>query len=439
MNTARLTDQADWSYSNGHRGAGARIAVVEYDNVDWNAQDLGLDESRWNAYSTTGTKTYEDHPTWVMGAIASTTSGRRGISPDAFYISSGTGGWVENQRDYDVMEAVDNAVLASKGDADVVNLSFVQDTTAGKTAMRAYIDHAVRTYNMHAAAAAGNRPAGHCPSNYVQSPGTGWNVVTVGGIDDNNSSGWGDDSVWNGTCYLDPNGGTFKPEIAAPAVCIVVNGSNCLESTGTSIASPQVAGALGNLVGYDPTALRAYPEKTKAIILAATGEHRTSGDSSGMGDREGLGSLTTEWADKIAERRVANGYKVGNFGGWQASGVLEGGCYFGPSSHYIGNIDPEPGRKVRMVISWNSHGFYNNGGSYDSGDSYSDQRWSDIDLVVKDRNGNTVDVSASLNYTVEWADWTASNQGPYTAEIRPFSWNCDLSQEFIGWAWAAWP
>jgi hypothetical protein len=437
FDTARLTDQADWSYSNGHRGAGSRIAVVEYDNVNWGATDLGIPTSQRVSYSTTSSKPTDSHPTWVMGTIASTTASRRGISPDAFYISSGTGGYILNQRDFDVMEAVDNAVMASKGNADVVNLSFVQDTSVGKPAMRAYIDEVVRTYLVHVAAAAGNYSY-QCSTGNVQSPGTAWNVVTVGGIDDNNTAMWSDDSVGSSSCYVDPSGGTFKPEVSAPAVCVQVTGTTCVSSTGTSISSPQVAAELGNLVGYAPTSLRSWPERTKAIVLAASGRHRTSTDPSGMGDKEGLGDLTTERADLIAEKRVINGYKVGDFGSWTATGSFDGGCYLAPGTHTF-TINPEPGRTARLVISWESHGFYTAGAQYGSGDSYSDQRMSDIDLHVKDRFGVTVDLSTSTNNTVEWADWTANSNGPYTVEIDPFSWSCGLPSEVVGWAWGDWP
>ena len=63
----------------------------------------------------------------------------------------------------------------------------------------------------------------------VGSPGTGWNVLTVGGIDDRSTLATSDDRMWyvpgsNGSNYADPPGtawnrdGDFnKPDVAAPA------------------------------------------------------------------------------------------------------------------------------------------------------------------------------------------------------------------------------
>ena len=83
-------------------------------------------------------------------------------------------------------------------------------------------------------------------SHPVVAPGTGWNVVTVGGVDDRGTTGWRDDRLYRDTCDGDPAGGTFKPEISAPAVRIRVNRS---DHTGTSFAAPQVAGGRGVIPG----------------------------------------------------------------------------------------------------------------------------------------------------------------------------------------------
>ena len=444
MSTAGATDQAtSYSHGLGHTGSGTRIAVVEYANVDWSMPDLrAVPATRRAAYST-GSIWLDPyrHASWVMGAIASQTAGRKGIAPGAFYISSGTGGYARFNYDYKVMQAVDNAVLPTRGNADVVNLSFVQDTGqngqpgSGALLMKAYIDNVVRIYGVHVAASAGNRDL--CSDGRVQSPGTAWNVVTVGGIDDRNTAAWSDDAIWAGTCYGDPPGGTFKPEISAPAVCVQVVGSSCLGSTGTSIAAPQVAGTLSVIIGINPGELRAWPEKTKAILLAASGVHRVSRVSGGLDDREGLGSLTTKWADIIASRRTLSGAKLGDFGARTFSRPSPSRCL--PPSQFLSVSNLAP-RKMRFVATWPSHGSYGPGSNgYDPTDSRNDARYSDFDLYVRTSSGALKDASTGLSWNTEWVDWTAASaEMPYRIEIRPTSWNCSLPAENVGWAWAAW-
>lgn len=243
MASAGPTDQATWSDTSGFRGAGSRIAVVEYENVNWSATGLStIPSSRRVSYSTTGLIDPGNHPTRVMGTIANQTSGSRGIAPDAFYISSSTGdGSSGETRDFRILQAIDTAVDPALGNADVVNLSIVQDTPAGASALTAYVDEVARSgLGVHVTTAGGN--AGHCNTtsgmevlNRIRPPGDAWNSITVGGIDDKNTSSWSDDTVWN-HCYLDPPGRTFKPEMSAPAVSISAAGLG--PELGNGVASP---------------------------------------------------------------------------------------------------------------------------------------------------------------------------------------------------------
>ncbi len=379
MSTAGATDQATtYSHGLGHTGSGTRIAVVEYANVDWSMPDLrAVPATRRAAYSTGSIWLDPDrHASWVMGAIASQTAGRKGIAPGAFWI-----------------------------------------------------------YGVHVAASAGNRDL--CSDGRVQSPGTAWNVVTVGGIDDRNTAAWSDDAIWTGTCYGDPPGGTFKPEISAPAVCVQIVGSSCLGSTATSIAAPQVAGTLGVIIGINPGELRAWPEKTKAILLAAAAVHRVSRLSGGLDDREGLGSLTTKWADIIASRRTLSGAKLGDFGARAFTRPSPSRCL--PASQFLSVSNLAP-RKMRFVATWPSHGSYGLGSNgYDPTDSRNDARYSDFDVYVRTSSGALKDASTGLSWNTEWVEWTAASaEMPYRIEIRPTSWNCSLPAESVGWAWVAW-
>ena len=221
------------------------------------------------SYSTTGSIDPGDHPTRVMGTIASQTSGERGIAPDAFFISSSTGGGTSSEaRDFRVLQAIDTAVDPALGNADVVNLSIVQDTPAGASALTAYVDELARSgLGVHFTTAGGNSDQCDTTSgmevlNRIRPPGDAWNSITVGGIDDKNTASWSGDTVWN-HCYLDPPGRTFKPEMSAPAVSIGAAGLDPRFGNGVSFANPQVAGAFGQLIGQKPTELRDWPVKRR--------------------------------------------------------------------------------------------------------------------------------------------------------------------------------
>jgi subtilisin family serine protease len=86
------------------------------------------------------------------------------------------------------------------------------------------------------------------------SPGLGYNMITVGAIDDKDSLAWGDDTMATYSSYKDPIS-TYedreKPEVVAPGG---EYGSSTMDSTmtaspwisdrgaGTSYAAPVVAG-----------------------------------------------------------------------------------------------------------------------------------------------------------------------------------------------------
>lgn len=184
------------------------------------------------------------------------------------------------------------------------------------------------------------------------------------------------------------------------------------------------------------------PEKTKAILLASSQAHRTCCPgqvNANLDDQEGLGSLTTKWANIVAGRLVSSGQPMGDYGTRTFSASFSGSCYQKPASKFI-SVTTGGGRKMRFVITWQSHGFYDAGpDNYGTNDEYDDRRLSDIDLYVRTSRGALKDYSTFGQYNVEWVEWTVStSEMPYQIEIRPYSWDCSLAQEIVGWAWVAW-
>lgn len=422
MSSAGPAVQANWTGSSEDQGAGVRVAVVEYHNVR-NSGDLA---GRVVAsHSATGSLAYTagglDHPTWVAGAIA----GRTGVAPGSVIVSSSTGGGTTASltRDRQIIAAADWAASSSGGDADVVNASIGQDTALGSEEARRYFDALVNEDGRLAVAAAGNFSTfGHWD---ILSPGTAYNVLTVGGIDDRGTAGRSDDRIWyypgsNGSNYHDrsgtawnPHGDYNKPNVSAPAASVIT--ANGLGASGSSVASPIVAGIAAQVISNLPSvALR--PEVTRAIIMAGAINRSPMPDGSKNSDHEGTGTASALWANRLLAIGDApyGGHRMGSMTAGQA--VTQ-------------DIAVVAGQKVKVVLTWNSR---------TSGTSIStrtDRLTADLDLRIVQPDGSVVG-SYTFDNNYEWVEFTASRTGTARIELRQARFQS--TSERYGLAWAKW-
>jgi Subtilase family len=417
MSSAGPTVSANWHSGSADRGSGVRVAVVEYHNVSNSGDLAGKVVAR---YSTTGRYPTHIHPTWVAGAIASRSSTWTGVAPGSYIVSASTGGYRPGlTTDRAIIRAADWAVARSGGDADVVNVSLGQDTATGAEEARRYFDSIGWEDGRLVVAAAGNFGTfGHWN---VVSPGTGYNVLTVGGLNDRGTGGTGDDVLWyvpgsNGASYRDPSGtswnrhGDFnKPNLSAPAVS--VRTANGAFGDGTSVASPIVAGIAAQLIARSPS-LATFPEATRAILMAGA-LRRTPMPGGGFSrDHEGVGSASALWSNRVLSQ--------GAYGGWTMGAILE-------NQPVTRNIPVVRGQKVRVALAWSSH----TAGTSNTGKA--DSLRADLDLVVRQPNG-TVIGSYSWDNSYEVIDFTATSTG--TVRITVNHDRFDTTQEPFGLAWA---
>ncbi|HUF07047.1 MAG TPA: cell wall-binding repeat-containing protein [Candidatus Binatia bacterium] len=420
MSTAGPAVQADWTSGGEDQGAGVRVAVVEYHNVR-NSGDLA--GRVVSSYSTTGSLAFSpgfDHPTWVAGAIAGGGS-FPGVAPGAHIVSASTGGGGASvARDRDIIRAADWAASPSGGDADIINASIGQDTATGSEEARRYFDAMADVGGRLPVAAAGNFVTfGNWD---IVSPGTAYNTLTVGGIDDRGTADRLDDRVWyvpgsNGSNYRDrtdaawnPHGDFNKPNVSAPAVS--VRTANGLAATGTSVASPIVAGIAAQLIARVPS-LALRPEGTRAIIMAGAINRSMMPDGSLNADHEGTGTASALWANRL----LTNG--DGFWGGHRLGSMTAG-------QTVTQDISVRAGQRVKVVLSWNSHS---------TSSTSADQLLADLDLRVVQADGSTAG-SFTLDNNYEWFDFTASATGTARLEIRQARF--DGSSERYGLAWAKW-
>ena len=414
MSSAGPAVQANWTVGAEDEGGGVRVAVVEYHNVR-NAGDL----SGWvvASHSTSGALAYTggglDHPTWVAGAIGGST----GVAPGSLIVTSSTGGGgVGVTRDRQIIAAADWAASAGGGDADVINASIGQDTATGSEEARRYFDAIVDRGGRLAVAAAGNFTTfGHWD---IVSPGTAYNVLTVGGIDDVGSAYRGDDRIWyypgsNGSNYRDrtdaawnAHGDYNKPNVSAPAASVVT--ANGLGASGTSIASPIVAGIAAQLIARLPS-LALRPEATRALIMAGAVNRTIMPDGSLNADHEGTGTASAMWANMLLTAGDSS------LGGHRMGSVTAG-------QTIVQDIAVIAGQRIKVVAAWNSRS-----------DGTTDRLMADLDLRVFDADGS-VDSSLTFDNNYEWVEFIAGATGTARIEMRQARFE-DTSERY-GLAWA---
>ena len=417
MGSAGPAVQANWSGGSEDQGNGVRVAVVEYHNVRNSGDLAGRVAASYSASGSlayTGSGTF-DHPTWVAGAIAGQGS-YPGVAPGALIISASTGGGGASlTRDRQIIAAADWASNPAGGDADIINASIGQDTATGSEEARRYFDAFVDQGGHLAVAAAGNYTTfGHWD---ILSPGTAYNVLTVGGLDDRNTSDRWDDGIWytssNGSNYRDrtdapwnTHGDYNKPNVSAPAASVVT--ANGLGASGTSVASPIVAGIAAQLIARLPS-LALRPEAARAIIMAGAVNHGAMPDGSLNADHEGTGSASAMWANRLLNAGD------GTYGGYQMGSMTAG-------QTVTQDVTVTAGQRVKVVVTWNSRAA-----------AGSDDLLADLDLVVTQPDGSRVG-SYTIDNNYEWVEFTASGSGSARIEVRQSRF--DGSSERYGLAWS---
>ncbi len=205
-------------------GAGVKVAVVEQGGIYFahtNLKDGSHCQSTVSAPNGL-------HATEVAGTINSNDPTNRGIAYGGPALLSG------NTIDFSDSEIIKCTDWAINNGANVINWSFGADTQGALSALSRYGDYVVRNRHKTLTVAAGNisNVGGNCSgSNYVSSPGTGFNMITVGSYVDQGTVTNDDDTVSTSSCYEDPisfAGDRQKPEVAAPGVNIVTTCNSSL-------------------------------------------------------------------------------------------------------------------------------------------------------------------------------------------------------------------
>ncbi|GAA2234665.1 S8 family serine peptidase [Promicromonospora sukumoe] len=251
--TAQIGAPAAWEA--GLDGTGATVAVLDT-GIDATHPDLvGKVVAQENFTPESSPYDGHGHGTHVAATVAGTGAGsgglRAGVAPGADLI---VGKVLDDSGSGSESEVIAGMQWAAESGADVVNMSLGGDPTDGTDPMSLAVDELSAAHDTLFVVAAGNSGPG---ASTVGSPGAATTALTVGAVDR-------DESLAEFSSR-GPRVGDLavKPEITAPGVGIVAARSGGTSmgtpvdalytgASGTSMASPHVAGAAAILAAQHP-------------------------------------------------------------------------------------------------------------------------------------------------------------------------------------------
>lgn len=407
LSVARQTVAANLVNNRGFTGTGVKVAAIEVGGQT-NTSNPFLSLTQDTTYSCSSS-----HATAVAGILVSSDTTDRGVA-------SGASLWVGGSCNYDWdgsifgidSELHNRATAARDWGARVFNASYRTPLSGTPGAGDKYYDGLVINDWRAVVVAAGNDGN----NAYVGSPGTAYNVLTVGATDDQNTVNRSDDTMASYSSAKDPlsaHSDREKPEIAAPGTNInsTTEASPWIGGTGsgTSYAAPMVAGTAALLMQRDAS-LQYWPESVRAILMASAWSN-IEGDGR-LSEQDGAGGMRSDVADNVAMRWG------GNWAGIDYTCDAAADVTLTTQSFPAGYV-------VRAAITWDTDPAY---------ESYTQQPSADLDLKIVDANGQVVATSASWDNTYEIVQFTAPATGNYSLVVSKY--RCSLSPRYLGWAWA---
>lgn len=254
----------------------------------------------------------------------------------------------------------------------------------------------------------------------------GYNTISVGNHNDDA------DAMATSSVFRNPtsaHGDRELPEISANGTGVTADG---ITMTGTSQASPAVAGVAALIQGTAPT-LKHWPEGCRAILLASADRNVRDSTwwqdvSAGVDARDGAGAVNSSEARSIAQnRRWKNAPSTRR--GWDV-GLLTSSDF---ESNKLSTFEYKVSvpnwvfgpRKIKVALAWTSK-IWSFLGIYTSNLAV------DLDLKVYDENGLQVGYSGSWDNSYEIVEFLGNPGKTYTIKIRRWS---GTESTWYGIAW----
>ncbi|HSC91669.1 MAG TPA: S8 family serine peptidase [Gaiellaceae bacterium] len=247
------------------------------------------------------------HGTMVAALAAGSNSYRIGVAPRARIVSLRTADSEGRSRVSDVIAAAD-WILANRSayNVRVANFSLARsDATSIRFDPLARAVERLWFAGVVVVAAAGNHGSATGPV-AIKAPGNDPFVITVGAVDQRQTSGVSDDLVPSWSAWGTTKDGFAKPELAAPGRYLVAavpggstlrnrfperaTGSGTMWMSGTSFSSAIVAGMAADLLAVRPWWT---PDQVKGALMLRARPLAGQGTKAGVGEVDVYGSIYT--------------------------------------------------------------------------------------------------------------------------------------------------
>ena len=271
-----------WNYS-AYNGSGVTVGVVDT-GIYNNTALIGRVIRGKDFTGGSNPNDLDGHGTHVAGIIASNDMLYTGVAPgvDLINIKSLNTAGVGNS--FWVINGIEWALVDNDFDIDIISMSAGASVEAnGTNGFACFVDYIIKNYKILWINAAGNNGPS---STSIDVPGDAYNGITVGNVNDGNNIDRSSDLISSSssrgpTDDIPRN----KPDISAPGQNIMScnNGVGFVPLSGTSMATPHVAGAAALLWQYykeNPISGITedyYPMLIKSILLHTAEDKGTTG------------------------------------------------------------------------------------------------------------------------------------------------------------------
>ncbi len=264
-----------------------------------------------------------------------------------------------------------------------------------------WIDHIVSQHNVTYVGAAGN--AGE---NGVGSGQMAYNMITVGGCNNNGTlSGY--------SSYTNTDGKNYKPDLVAPGDSFVLpatrDSSTAIPNaaSGTSFSTPMVTGAVAQLCQAS-SSLKINPRLMKAVLLAGTEITDSMDESEVISNSSGNTALSKMYGSGMLN--VINSYALYSARRNYASGSITS------SVNSVGktmSINATAGKLVRVCAVWDKPNTVSD--SHSTG-TITSPNLDTFKLKVTDPKGNSYTSYCSYD-NKSMVSFVSSGSGTYTIQL----------------------
>ena len=362
-------------------GTGVKVGQFETERPMVGVSDLSGISITMNSGGYFGT-----HPT----KVASIMVGNNGFAPNAsLYCTSTISGNYYQDFEWLITNNV-NVINVSWG------VRYPESSEWGNyNEFDKWVDHISYQHYVTVVKSAGNIASDAVTATtYISSPGMAYNVITVGGVNNNNTSTRSDDTYYSSTSYMEKSNIAMKPDVIAPATNMTFTGGT--PSNGTSFAAPHVTGTIAQMLTYCPT-LKFRPDAIKAAIMASTDRKLTGESMYSITNKEGAGDMYSYKALPIIAAILSNGTYYVN------SSMVQTYSYTATST----------GLK-KFVLCWLKRV---SGSGTDHG-TITDTSLSNFDLTIYNSSGNIVASSGFIHNNAELVMFNATKGQTYTVKIK---------------------